>query len=112
MSKTHQKNVQKCKKLIKQLSRQAAIKAEKNAALDEQLANMQVTVAERRHIYEAIAMEENQESDAEERYQEIIQRKKLVDLIRAQAEEVAVLRAKLERMRMKTFPVLDQLKHD
>uniref|UniRef100_A0A6Q2YD26 Cilia- and flagella-associated protein 43 n=1 Tax=Esox lucius TaxID=8010 RepID=A0A6Q2YD26_ESOLU len=110
--KTHQKNVQKCKKLIKQLSRQAAIKAEKNAALDEQLANMQVTVAERRHIYEAIAMEENQESDAEERYQEIIQRKKLVDLIRAQAEEVAVLRAKLERMRMKTFPVLDQLKHD
>uniref|UniRef100_A0A6Q2ZM02 Cilia- and flagella-associated protein 43 n=1 Tax=Esox lucius TaxID=8010 RepID=A0A6Q2ZM02_ESOLU len=110
--KTHQKNVQKCKKLIKQLSRQAAIKAEKNAALDEQLANMQVTVAERRHIYEAIGNKQSTESDAEERYQEIIQRKKLVDLIRAQAEEVAVLRAKLERMRMKTFPVLDQLKHD
>lgn len=43
-----------CKKLIKQLNRQAAMKAAKNAALDEQLTNMQVTVAERRHICEAI----------------------------------------------------------
>lgn len=57
-------------------------------------------------------MEENHESDAEERYQEIIQRKKLVDLARAQAEEVATLRAEVERMRMKSFPALAQLKHN
>ncbi|XP_055758385.1 cilia- and flagella-associated protein 43 isoform X1 [Salvelinus fontinalis] len=110
--KTHQKNVLTCKKLIKQLNRQAAMKAAKNSALDEQLTNMQVTVAERRHICEAIAMEENHESDAEERYQEIIQRKKLVDLARTQAEEVATLRAEVERMRMKSFPALAQLKHN
>ena len=51
---THLKNVEHQKKAIKQLNRQAALKAEKNDILDQQLADMQVTVAERQHIYEAI----------------------------------------------------------
>lgn len=33
------------------------MKAEKDAIVEEQLPNMQVTVAERRHIYEAIGNE-------------------------------------------------------
>lgn len=41
-------------KKIKQLKRQAAKKAEENANIEQQLSNMQVTVAERRHIYETI----------------------------------------------------------
>ncbi|KAM4607453.1 cilia- and flagella-associated protein 43 [Polymixia lowei] len=110
--KTHLNNVQHLKKIVKQLNRQAAKKVEKNAILDQQLAGMKVTVAERRHIYEAIAVEDSQEVKAEERYQEIIQRKKMVDLTRAQAEDLALLRAELERLRMKTFPALDQLKHN
>ncbi|XP_017552052.1 cilia- and flagella-associated protein 43 isoform X1 [Pygocentrus nattereri] len=110
--KTHLKNVENCKKLIKQLNSQVALKKEKNAALDLQVANMEVTVAERRNICEAIAMEENQESEAEERYQDILQRKKLVELAKAQAEEVTILRTEVERMRMKTFPALSQFKHN
>ncbi|KAM6956299.1 cilia- and flagella-associated protein 43 [Aplochiton taeniatus] len=110
--KTHKKNAEKCKRQIKLLNRQAAMKAEKNAILDQQLAELQVTVAERRHIYEATSTEENQESEAEERYQDIVQRKKLVELARAQADELAILKAEVERMRMKTFPSLAQLKHD
>ncbi|KAJ8013989.1 hypothetical protein DPEC_G00035570 [Dallia pectoralis] len=107
--KTHQNNVQNCEILIEQLNRQAATKTEMNAVLDEVLANMQVMVAERRHIYEAVAMEEN---GAEDGYQEIIQMKNLVELARAQAEEVLMLRAEVELLRMKSFPVLDQLEHD
>lgn len=42
-------------KKIEQLKRQAAKKAEENANIEQQLSNMQVTVAERRHIYEATA---------------------------------------------------------
>lgn len=50
-------------------------------------------------------------SDAgrEERYRQIVQRRKLVDLAKAQAQEVAVLRAEVERLRMKTFPALVQV---
>lgn len=50
----HLKRVRQRNKKILQLNRQAALKAEKNAILEQQLANMEVTVAERRHIYEAI----------------------------------------------------------
>jgi len=48
---------------------------------------------------------------AEKRYQEIVQRRKLVDLAKAQAQEVAVLRAEVERLRMRTFPALVQVEH-
>uniref|UniRef100_UPI003AAA87D7 cilia- and flagella-associated protein 43 n=1 Tax=Centroberyx gerrardi TaxID=166262 RepID=UPI003AAA87D7 len=108
--KTHQQSVEHRNKTIEQLKRQAAMKAEKNDILDEHLANMQVTVAERRHIYEATAVEDNQEARTEQRYLEILQRKNLEDLARAQAEDLAVLWAEVERLRMKTFPALDQLK--
>nr|XP_015203067.1 PREDICTED: cilia- and flagella-associated protein 43 [Lepisosteus oculatus] len=109
--KNHKKNVSNTKKLIKQLNRQIAQKAKANAILDQQLQEMMVTVAERRHIYDAIAVEQNQDTTTEERYQDIIQRRKLVDLAKAQAQEVAILRAEVERLRMKTFPALVQLEH-
>ena len=49
------------------------------------------------------------ETGAEKRMQDIVQRRKLVDLAKAQAQEVAVLRAEVERLRMRTFPALVQV---
>ncbi|XP_075997913.1 cilia- and flagella-associated protein 43 [Genypterus blacodes] len=109
--KMHLKRLQQHQNKISQLNRQAALKAEKNAVLEQQLADMEVTVAERRHVYEAIAVEDNQAAQTHERYQEIVQRKKLQDLARAQAQELALLHTEAERLRMKNFPALDQLKH-
>ncbi|XP_076829896.1 cilia- and flagella-associated protein 43 isoform X2 [Brachyhypopomus gauderio] len=106
--KTHERNVENCKRLIKQLNRQATVKKEKNASLDQQLTSMQVTVAERKSIYETKAVKESQEKEGDH-YQDILQRKKLMDLAKAQAEEVAILRAEMERLRMKTFPALSQM---
>lgn len=48
---------------------------------------------------------------AERRLQDIVSRRKLVDLAKAQAQEVAVLRAEVERLRMRTFPALVQIEH-
>ncbi|KAA8583707.1 hypothetical protein FQN60_014915 [Etheostoma spectabile] len=110
--KTHLQNVQHRIKKIEQLNKQAAMKAEKNAIVEEQLPNMQVTVAERRHIYEAIASEENQAAKTEEHYREIVQRKNLEDFARQLAEDLAFLWAEVDRLRMKNFPSLDQLKHN
>ena len=56
-----------------------------------------------------IAADKNLETTRERRYQEIVQRRKLVDLAKAQANEVAVLRAEVERLRMRTFPALVQV---
>lgn len=42
----------------------------------------------------------------EQRYRRITQRQKLVDLAKAQAHEIAMLRTELERLRMRSFPAL------
>lgn len=51
------------------------------------------------------------DTGAERRLQDIGARRKLVDLAKAQAQEVAVLRAEVERLRMRTFPALVQIEH-
>ena len=57
------------------------------------------------------AVSSSEDSDREARYRDIVQRRKLVDLAKAQAQEVAVLRAEVERLRMRTFPALVQVEH-
>ena len=43
------------------------------------------------------------------KYEEIVQRRRLIELAKQQAQEIAVLRAEVERLRMRTFPALVQL---
>ena len=50
-------------------------------------------------------------NNSQKRLKYVVQRRRLVDLAKAQAQEVAVLRAEVERLRMKTFPALVQLEH-
>ncbi|ROL49549.1 Cilia- and flagella-associated protein 43 [Anabarilius grahami] len=109
---THQKKIEACKKQIKHLNRQDAQMQEKNAALDSKMAEMEITVAERRNIFEAVAMGDNQETEAEKNYQDIILRKKLLNIAGAQSEEILILRAELEKLRMKSFPSLSQLHYN
>uniref|UniRef100_A0A9J7Z8Q9 Cilia- and flagella-associated protein 43 n=1 Tax=Cyprinus carpio carpio TaxID=630221 RepID=A0A9J7Z8Q9_CYPCA len=111
-AQTHQKKVEACKKQIKHLDRQGVQMQEKNAALDLKVADMEITVAERRNIYEAVAMGDNQETEAEKNYQDIILRKKLLNIAGAQSEEILILRAELEKLRMKNFPSLSQLDYN
>ena len=58
-----------------------------------------------------LAADQRGDTGTEKRYMEIVQRRKLVDLAKAQAQEVAVLRAEVERLRMRTFPALVQVEH-
>lgn len=41
---------------------------------------------------------------AKEHYEDIVQRQQLVDLAKAQAQELSILQAEVERLRMRTFP--------
>ncbi|XP_046727641.1 cilia- and flagella-associated protein 43 [Silurus meridionalis] len=106
--KNFKKNIKSCRNLIKELNRQAEVKKENNAALDVELTNLQMTVQEIRNIYETSVMEKTQESEAKQRYQNILRRKNLADLAKAQEMDIAVLNAKLESKRMKTFPAFPQ----
>ncbi|KAK2896717.1 hypothetical protein Q8A67_011205 [Cirrhinus molitorella] len=109
---TYQKKVETCKKQIKHLDRQGVQMQEKNAALGLKVADMEITVAERRNIYEAVAMGDDQETEAERNYQDIILRKRLLNIAGAQSEEILILRAEVEKLRMKNFPSLSQLHYN
>lgn len=49
------------------------------------------------------------EAGARQRMADIVSRRRLVELARAQAAEIGVLRVELERLRMATFPALVQV---
>ncbi|KAK3553990.1 hypothetical protein QTP70_019031 [Hemibagrus guttatus] len=92
----HRKNVKNCERLLKELGRQVKEKKKINAALDLKFTNLQVAVAERRNIYETTAFEENQQRKAKQRYRNIVQKRKLVDLAKAQDMDIAVLSTELK----------------
>ncbi|KAM3606934.1 uncharacterized protein V6R79_025898 [Siganus canaliculatus] len=110
--KSHQQNVQHCLRRIEELKRQAAKNAEKIVNMEQQLPDIQVSVAERRHIYESIAVEDAEAEERHARYREILQKKNLEDLARSQAEDLAMLWAEVERLRMRNFPLFQPLKHN
>ncbi|XP_022080756.1 cilia- and flagella-associated protein 43-like [Acanthaster planci] len=104
----HEKAVEERKKTLRGLRHTIWSKEKNNAGLDDDLEEMNVSVAERKHINEVNAAMRNVGGSAQ-RMKDIVQRRKLVDLAKAQAQEVAVLRAEVERLRMRTFPALVQV---
>ncbi|XP_061492058.1 cilia- and flagella-associated protein 43 [Rhineura floridana] len=104
LDKVHKKNVQQCEKVIRELEKQISLKDLANQKLSKELQEMLVTVSERRHIHEATDSEMLNQKIAKEHYEDIVQRQQLVDLAKAQAQELSVLQAEVERLRMRTFP--------
>jgi len=108
--KMHHRNVNDRKETIKNIKRLIRRKEKENEQLDADLEELALSVAERRNVNEANAAGRS-DTGAERRLQDIVARRKLVDLAKAQAQEVAVLRAEVERLRMRTFPALVQIEH-
>ena len=49
------------------------------------------------------------ETNREQRMQDIVTRRRLVELVKSQAQEISVLQAEVEKLRMRTFPALVQV---
>ncbi|BFY97723.1 hypothetical protein BsWGS_00763 [Bradybaena similaris] len=108
LKKYHEKNVAKKTQTLKSIQRGAKMKEVSNEKLYAELLDLNVVVNERRHIEEVNGGCRDDGGEVR-RYQEIKQRRKLVDLAKAQAQEIAILRAEVERLRMRTFPALVQV---
>jgi len=104
----HQRRVDVKKTEVKRLKKKVKDKEGENDKLDDQIMEMTVTVAERELIQLSTGAA-SQGSSGHSRMKDIVQRRKLVDLAKNQAQEVAVLRAEVERLRMRTFPALVQI---
>ena len=124
----HRKNVRERGQQLSKLRREAELKREENHLLDEEIVELQVSILERQQIEKLAGPTFTlpttplpkpcplsptgappSEASAEQRMRSIVARRQLVGLAKRQAEEVAVLRAELERLRMRTFPALVQI---
>eukprot|EP00795_Rhopilema_esculentum_P012071 gene12071-2664_t len=106
--KMHKRNVLDRSNALKKLKKLIKSKESDNTSLDQNLEELSLSVAERRNVSQTNENERN-DTATEKRMQDIITRKKLVDLAKAQAQEIAILRAEVERLRMRTFPALVQV---
>uniref|UniRef100_A0A8C8RE15 Uncharacterized protein n=1 Tax=Pelusios castaneus TaxID=367368 RepID=A0A8C8RE15_9SAUR len=102
----HKKNVKNRQKAFKELEKRICLKEQANYKLSQELQEVLVSVSERRHIFELVS-----EKAAKEHYQDIVQRRQLVDLAKEQAQEISILQAEVERLRMRTFPALLEMEY-
>ncbi|XP_014828534.1 PREDICTED: cilia- and flagella-associated protein 43 [Poecilia mexicana] len=112
MKQTHKRAIHRRMKKLKQINKKISMTADSTDGIKKNLPEMETSVAELRHIYEAAATEENEAAERDERYQEIVHRRKLEDLARAKSDELDLLRKEVERLERRNFPSLDQMKYN
>lgn len=105
--KMQEKQAKELKKKCRLIKIDAASKNLENEELSRILANLMHTVAERRILDDA--SKDRQGQLAKKKMQMIVKRRRLVEMAKAQAANLAVLHNELERMRMRTFPALTSL---
>ncbi|XP_054949334.1 cilia- and flagella-associated protein 43 isoform X12 [Pan paniscus] len=109
LDKTHKKNVENCKKLLKKLGKFSNQKDIANYALSCNLREELVAVSERKDICNAMGSKLTCEKIVKERYENMMQQQKLTNISKQQAEQISILQTEVERLRMKTFPALVQM---
>ncbi|XP_023571341.1 cilia- and flagella-associated protein 43 isoform X2 [Octodon degus] len=106
LDKTHKKNVNNCKKLLKKLGKFSNQRDTANYTLSCSLREELVAVSERQDICSAMGSTLTCEKIAKEQYERMMQQQKLTNISKEQAEQISVLQAEVERLRMRTFPAL------
>ncbi|XP_028632191.1 cilia- and flagella-associated protein 43 [Grammomys surdaster] len=106
IDKNHKKNVENCKKLLKKLGKYSNQKDVANYTLSCNLREELVAVSERQDICNEIGSKLTCEKIARERYDNLMKQQKLTNISKQQAEQISILQAEVERLRMKTFPAL------
>ncbi|XP_053439138.1 cilia- and flagella-associated protein 43 [Nycticebus coucang] len=109
LDKTHKKNVENCKKILKKLGKFSNQKDVANYTLSCNLREELVSISERKDICNAMGSHLTCEKIAKERYENMMQQQKLMNISKQQAEQISILQAEVERLRMKTFPALAQM---
>lgn len=121
----HDRRRQDHKRRVAKLKRLVHEKADENQEMDAELEEQAVSVAERHNVEDAqglcsailvvirtgrvsgfVVAQYPSDDKSEKRMRDIRARRRLVDLAKTQAQEVAVLRAEVDRLRMRTFPAL------
>ncbi|XP_054585197.1 cilia- and flagella-associated protein 43 [Eptesicus fuscus] len=109
IDKTHKKNVENRKKLLKKLGKVSNQKDVANYSLSCNLQEELVAVSERKDISNAMGSQLTFEKIAKGQYENMMDQQKLTHISKEQAEQILVLQAEVERLRLKTYPALIQM---
>lgn len=104
--KAHQHKLEKNRRTVSKLLKKVREKEEENRKLDDQISKLELEVHERTRIYEVQAKKQKSGKQQGENLtlKEIYTRRKLVDLAKSQAQDIAILREEVERLRLRTYP--------
>ncbi|XP_074140961.1 cilia- and flagella-associated protein 43-like [Sminthopsis crassicaudata] len=106
LEKKHKKDVEFQKQLFKELRRINNKKDIANYILSCNLHEHLVCNSERKHICQSFGLPLTYEKISRERYEATLQQQKLINISKEQFEQISILQAEVERLRMKTFPAL------
>ncbi|XP_045438024.1 cilia- and flagella-associated protein 43 isoform X2 [Pipistrellus kuhlii] len=109
IEKTHKKDVEHRKKLLKKLGNVSNQKDVANYNLSCSLQEELVAVSERKDISTAMGSQLTFEKIAKGQYASMMEQQKLAQISKEQAEQILVLQAEVQRLRMKTYPALMQM---
>ena len=112
MKGSHLARLRKLQQKCAQLDKQYREKAGENERLGSQIAQLEANVKMREEIYKSrfegadVSGDGTEEAAAQatQRMRTITMRRKLIDLARAQTDEIEFLRQELDRLRQRTFP--------
>merc|ERR1711959_383695 len=82
---------------------------DENWQLEEDIKELEISVSERKKIYDLKFEHQDGGTHQRTKFNEAVARKRLVDIAKAQAEEVEFLREELTRLRQRTFPSFSHL---
>ncbi|KAI8812738.1 hypothetical protein BJ742DRAFT_850017 [Cladochytrium replicatum] len=91
--------------IIAKLKRKIAEKVRENRDLDTQLGALQVSVIDRKQIHDSqLRYHLAGETKGTGALKNIVARRRLVDMAKSQAQDIAILREEVERLRLRTYP--------
>lgn len=103
--KAHLHKLEEKTKTLSKLRRKIQDKSKQNDKLDDQLKELAKACEERTEIFESSSKNTHQSPvHADSTLLEIYNRRRLVDLAKAQAQDISILREEVERLRLRTYP--------
>ena len=87
---------------VRQLEKKIKEKIRENSSLDEKLKRLEGEVAGRTEICHVAGHKGQRE--ASNSLKDIYNRRRLVDLAKSQSQDIAILRAEVEKLRLRTYP--------
>ncbi|KAJ3411976.1 Cilia- and flagella-associated protein 43 [Chytridiales sp. JEL 0842] len=108
--KAHLHKLEEKMKAVAKFKRKIKEKQRDNIELEQSMGDLEIAVNERNRIYDVQLKRQPAAGNHGDKLNEIYTRRKLVDLAKSQAQDIAILREEVERLRLRTYPAFPAAK--